>query len=192
MAAIRGSGCTRPPHSRQGCGGRAEAQSEVAVHLSGFLGAAAGRYGRGLLLSAAGFFEVELGIGVGEKFFDAFTVSVVDRDSDTRGESRVLRVAGHHGADAVGHALGFIVQSFRQDESKFVAPIACSGVNGAAVDAQDVRKAIERVAANQMAVRVVDFLQAVEIEEQYGERPAIAIGALGFCFQDVQQAPVIG
>src|SRR5882762_3531427 len=48
------------------------------------------------------------------------------------------------------------------------------------------------MAANQVAVRIVDFLQAVEIEEQYGERPATAIGALGFGFQNVQQTAVIG
>src|SRR5712664_1730024 len=47
------------------------------------------------------------------------------------------------------------------------------------------------MAANQVAVRVIDFLQAIEIEEQDGERPAITIGALGFRFQDVEQSAVV-
>ena len=42
------------------------------------------------------------------------------------------------------------------------------------------------------AKAVVDFFQAVEIEEQNSERPASAVGALGFIFEDVEEPAVIG
>src|SRR5579864_8548011 len=47
---------------------------------SGFLCAAAGRQRRGLLLGAPCFFEIELGVGGGKKFFDALAVAVADGD----------------------------------------------------------------------------------------------------------------
>src|ERR1700720_1596218 len=43
-----------------------------------------------------------------------------------------------------------------------------------------------------MAEAVVDFFQAVEIKEQNGEGPAGAVSALGFIFEDVEEATVIG
>src|SRR5258707_7194978 len=104
----------------------------------------------------------------------------------------MLRVAGHDGAYTVGDAVGFIVESFRQDESEFVAAIGGGGVNGGAVDAQDMREPIERVATDEVAVGVVDFLEAVEVQEENGEGAAVAIGALGFGFENVQQAAGVG
>ena len=65
-----------------------------------------------MALAAAGLFEIKLGISVGEKFFDAFTMSIVNGDADARGKPRVFRVTGHDGTDTVGYALGFILQSF--------------------------------------------------------------------------------
>ena len=144
-----------------------------------------------MALGAAGFFEVELGVGGGEKFFDALAVAIVDGDADAGGELRLLHVAGHDRTDAVGNALGFFVRSFRQNKSEFVAAIARGGVDGAAMDAQDVPEAIEGVATDEVTVRVVDFLQAVEVEQENGERAAVAIGALGFRFENVEQAAIV-
>ena len=45
----------------------------------------------------------------------------------------------------------------------------------------------QRPAAAQMAVRVVDRLEAVEVEEQQRQRPAAARGALGFPPQHLVQ-----
>src|SRR5260370_1033461 len=108
--------------------------------------------------AAAGLFEVELGVGIGEKFFDALAVAVVDGDADAGGDLRLLRVAGHDRADAVSDAFGFFTRSFRQNESEFVAAVARGGVDGAAMDAQDVPESIEGVATDEVTVRVVDFL----------------------------------
>ena len=43
-----------------------------------------------------------------------------------------------------------------------------------------------------MPILVVDFLQAVEVEKQYGETAAGAPRALNFGFEHFDQAPVIG
>jgi hypothetical protein len=43
-----------------------------------------------------------------------------------------------------------------------------------------------------VAVGVVDFLQAVEVEEQDCEGTAVAIGTLGFAFEDVEETAVVG
>ena len=88
--------------------------SQIGCPTSDFLGTAAGSQRGWVALGAAGFFEIELGVRGGEKFFDALAVAVVDGDADAGGELRSLRVAGHDGADAVGDALGFFVQGLGQ------------------------------------------------------------------------------
>ncbi len=118
-------------------------------------------------------------------------MAVVDGNADARGELRIFRVAGHDGADTVGNALGFIPQGFRQDESEFVTSITSGSVDRAAVDAQDMRKSIQRVTTDKVAVRVVDFLQPIKIKQQDGKGPSIAIRAFGFRFQDVEQAAIV-
>ena len=145
-----------------------------------------------MALAPARFFGVELGVGIGEKFFNALAVAVVDGDTDAGGELRALRVAGHDSADTVGDTLGFIVQSLRQNESEFVAAVTRGSVDGAAVNAQDVRESIERMAADEVPVGIIDFLQAIEIEQENGERPAVAIGALGFRFEDIEETAIVG
>ncbi len=159
---------------------------------SGFLCTPAGRQRRRVLSGAPCFFEIELGVGGGKKFFDALAVAVADGNADARGKLRLLEIAGHDGANAIGDARGFFVRSFRQNESEFVAAVTRGGVDGAAMDAQDVREPIERVAADEMAVGVVDFLQAVEIQKENGKGSAVAIGALGFRFKNVEQVAIVG
>src|ERR1700730_17674822 len=118
-----------------------------------------------MTLAAARLLEIKLSVGVGEKFFDTNSVSIVDGDANASGKPRVLGITGHDGANTVGDALGFILQGFRQDESKLIAAIARRGVDGAAVNAEDVSQPVERVAANEMAVRVVDLFEAVEVQK---------------------------
>src|ERR1700682_4532974 len=98
-----------------------------------FLRAAAVLRGR-LALAAPGFFEIELGVGGGEEFFDALAVPIVDGDANAGGKLGLFGVPGYDGADAVGDARGFFMQSFRQNECEFVSAVAGGGVDGAAVD----------------------------------------------------------
>lgn len=159
---------------------------------SGFLCASAGRQRRGVLSGASCFFEIELGVGGGKKFFDALAVAVADGNADAGGKLRMFEVAGHDRANAIGDARGFFVRSFRQNESEFVAAVTRGGIDGAAMNAENIGEAANRTAADKMAVAIVDFFQAVEVKKQYGKGAAGAIGALRFAFKDIEQAAVVG
>ena len=143
-------------------------------------------------LYAAGFFRVEILVCFGKKLLDPLAIPAVNRDADAGRETGLLLVLGHDDANAIGDVLGFRVLRLWQYESELIAAIARGGVNRAAVNAQDGRQAAKSAAADQVAEAVVDFFQAVEIEEQNGEGPAGAVGALGFIFEDVEEAAVIG
>src|SRR6267154_5464688 len=117
---------------------RPETAGNGCPTLLHFLGPAAVSRGR-LALAAPGFFKVELGVGGGEELFDALAVPVVDGNANAGGKLGLFRVPGDDGADAVGDARGFFLQSFRQNECEFVSTVAGGGVDGSAVDAQDVR-----------------------------------------------------
>src|SRR5260370_5293217 len=43
-----------------------------------------------------------------------------------------------------------------------------------------------------MPVGIVDFLEAIEVEQENSEGPAVAIGALGFRFEDIEQTAIVG
>src|SRR5580765_2603427 len=43
-----------------------------------------------------------------------------------------------------------------------------------------------------MAIGIIDFLQTVQVEQQYGKWPAAAIGAFGLAFKNIQQAAIVG
>src|SRR5205807_10486036 len=59
------------------------------------------------------------------------------------------------------------------------------------VNAENVGEPADGAAADEMAKVIVYFFQAIEIKKQDGERPAVAIGAVGFGFQDIEQAAVV-
>ena len=69
---------------------------------------------------------------------------------------------------------GAVAAGIGQDQGEFVAaePGHDVGFTGAAAD--DRGRLDERLAARQVAVAVVDLLEAVEVEEQQRQRPAAA------------------
>jgi len=142
-------------------------------------------------LYTPGFFRIEIPVRFGKKLFYPFAFPAINRDADARGELRFLLVLCHDFANAVCDVLRFRLLRFGQDESEFIAAIACSGIDGAAMNAQDSSQAAKSAAADQMAELVVDFFQAVKIEEQNGKGAASAVGALGFILEDVEQAAVV-
>src|SRR5690242_21389974 len=60
------------------------------------------------------------------------------------------------------------------------------------MDAKDVGDAANGAAANQVAVAIVNQFQAIEVEKQNRKRAAGAVRALGFIFENVKQAAVVG
>ena len=135
-------------------------------------------------LHAAGFFRVEILVCFGQELLNALAIPAVNRNADARGEPWLFLVLRHYHANAVCNVLRFRVLRLGQNESELVAAVARGGVYGAAMNAQDGGEAAQSAATNEMAKAVVDFFQAVEVEEQNGEGPAGAVGAFGFILED--------
>ena len=74
-----------------------------------------------------------------------------------------------------------------QDQRELVAAEARHDVGLARAQANQPRGLDQRPAAVEVAVRVVDRLEPVEIDEQQRQRPAAARGALGFTAQHLRQ-----
>ena len=74
-----------------------------------------------------------------------------------------------------------------QDQRELVAAEARDHVGLARALANQPRRLDQRAAAVQVAVRVVDRLEPVEVDEQQRQRPAAARGALGFPAQHLRQ-----
>ena len=74
---------------------------------------------------------------------------------------------------------------------KFIAAEPRRRVDGAAAVAEGRAQALDGAAAGQVAVLIVDLFQAVQVEEQDGEAPAGAAGALDFAFEHFEKPAVI-
>ena len=80
----------------------------------------------------------------------------------------------------------------RQNQCEFVAPEARRGIGGPAGPEQRLGDAANCEAAREVAVAVVDLLQAIEVEQDHGQRLGGAARALNFGFERLHQLPVIG
>ncbi len=149
---------------------------------SEFGGAAAGIQKRGSALRSLGFFGIQLLIRFGKQLFDPLPIAAVYRKADARGDARRLIVVGHHLADTIDDAAGFVFLRFRKDQGKLVSAISGGSINGAAVNAQNIGDATNGAAADKMPVTIVDGLQTIEVEKQDGKRAPGAVGTLGFVF----------
>lgn len=143
-------------------------------------------------LHPPGFFRVQIPVCLGKKLFDSLASPAINRDTDAGGELGIFLILSHDHTNAICDVLGFRVLRFRQNESELITTITRCGVDSAAMNSQNGGQATQSAAANQMAEAVVDFLQAVQIEEQNGEGAASAVGALGFVLEDVEQMTVVG
>src|SRR5437899_9904523 len=66
--------------------------------------------------------------------------------------------------------MGFVFLRFWKDQCKLVSAVARRGVNGAAVNAQNIGDTADGAAAYKMAVTVVNGLQTIEVQKQHGKR----------------------
>jgi hypothetical protein len=161
-------------------------------HGLGLRGTTSGNRNVGNALSAKRFFRVQMLVCFRKQFLDAFAIAAVNSDAYACGKPRCFLIFGHQLADAAGDALGFLFLRLRKDESELIAAIARRSVNGAAMNAQELRSAAKGAASDQVTEGIVDLFQVIEIEEKHSKRPAIAIRALGFAFENIEQTPVIG
>src|SRR5712692_5643526 len=158
---------------------------------SGFRRATA-RMGPSGALSPLGLFCVEILVRFREQFLDALATAAVDGNADTRGEAWRFIVVGHDFADAICDAARFVFLRLRENQGEFVAAVSRGGIDGAAVNAENIGEAADGAAADEMTVTIVDYLQAVEIKQQHREVPAGAIGALRLVLKNIEQAAVVG
>src|SRR5260370_7368822 len=84
------------------------------------------------------------------------------------------------------------MRGFGEERRQCVACVAGRGGDGGEMKPKDIGGAEDGAAADQMAVAVINCLQAVEIEEQDGERTAGAVGAFRLVFQNVEESAVVG
>src|SRR5215469_10263230 len=117
---------------------------------------------------------------------------MINRSANAGGKRRVFLVRGKGFANAHGYALGLFLASFRENQSKFVAAVTGSSINRAAMKAQDVRNAAKSAAANEVAVGVVNRLQAIQVEKEHGKGTPGAQGAFGFRVQHIEQLAIVG
>ena len=82
---------------------------------------------------------------------------------------------------------GAFAARVRQDQRELVAAEARDHVRLARAQADDAGRFDQRAAPEQMAVRVVDRLEPVEIDEQQRQRPAAARRALGLAAQHLRE-----
>jgi hypothetical protein len=107
-------------------------------------------------LRALSLFRVEILIRFRKQLLNSFAITTVNRNTDARREARRFIVVGQDLANAIGDTAGFVLLGFGKNEGKFVAAVARRGVNGAAVDAENIGEAADGAAADEMAVTVVD------------------------------------
>ncbi len=129
---------------------------------------------------------VQRAIGGAQKLFDGGAIVRIDGDADADGDRRLLAVILQLFADARGCLRGVCFAGFRKNQGKFVAAVACRGVNRAAAVCQRGAEALDGAAAGEMAEAVVDFLQLVQIEKQNGETAVRCGGSAGFRFRGLR------
>src|SRR6266404_472287 len=124
--------------------------------------------------------------------FNGFAIIGIDSTSEGNGDGRELMVASDALGDPRADIKGAVNGGFGQQQSELVAAITRGRVYGTAMQAEDSGDAAERLAADKMAVSVIDDFEVVEIEEQQRERPAGASRADRFRAKGLHQAAIVG
>jgi hypothetical protein len=91
---------------------------------------------------------------------------------------------------AEGYGLGGV--GLRKKESEFIATDAEGGIGSAESFAESGGSSAKDIVAAWVAVLVVDFLEAVKVEDDEAERGTVAVGAVQFLFEGLgEEAAVI-
>src|SRR6266403_5443995 len=148
--------------------------------------------GLGQFAFGGAFLAIEDMVGGGEEFIDSLAVVRVDCYSGTYGDGWFVAISVEPLGNAIGNPKGSSGFRFRKNKHEFVPSVTRSGVNGAAMNAKNVSQAADGFAAHEMAIGVIDFFQAVQIEEHEGKRAGSAFVALDFGIEGVEKPPVVG
>src|SRR2546423_9330784 len=104
---------------------------------------------------------------------------------DVQAVDREEFMAGNAHADALADGKRAVAAGVGQHQRELVAAEARDDVGLARAPPDDGGGLDQRAAAKQVAVRVVDRLESVEIDEQERQRTAAARRALGFAAEDL-------
>src|SRR5260370_25839624 len=115
------------------------------------LGTATVGIGRGGAFFPLCLFCIKILVRFGEQFFDAFAIAAVGGYADTGGERRLFSVLGENFADTIRDTMRIVFCRFRENEGEFVAPVTRGGIDGTAMNGEDIGHAAYGAAAQQMA-----------------------------------------
>src|SRR5882724_3169510 len=148
--------------------------------------------GLGKFTFGGGFFAIENMVGGGEELIDGLAIMRVDGYSGTYGDGWLVAIGAEPLGNSIGNPKSRRGFRFGKHEHEFVPPVTRSGVNGAAMNAENVSQAADGFASHEMAVGVIDLFQAVQIEEYDGKRAGGAFVALDFGVEGIEKPTVVG
>ena len=96
-----------------------------------------------------------------------------------------------NGSDTAAQGQGLGGIGLRKEKGKFIAADTKCGVRGAQSFFQRGSSGAQDFIAARMAVLVVDFLEAMQIENDEAERLAVTAGAIQFFFEGFAEEPAI-
>ena len=139
-----------------------------------------------------GFVAVLGAVGGGEEFIEGVAVAGVHGDASACGERGIFAVVAKAIADAQGDVKRGFGAGFGKNEDKFVSAVTSWDVNFTRMETENVGKAAERAATDEVSVSVVDFLEVIHVEQDQRERVSRAIIAFYFGFEGFDEAAVVG
>src|SRR6516164_2677883 len=153
---------------------------DVALPLLGFVGIKV--IGGGDGVAALMLRKVHRSVGDLDELLRRGAVQRVAGDAKARADVFLAqqRIGGNPAAQLAGELAGVLHGGFRHQNDKFVAPVARDDVGAATVGLQNLTHALEHEVAFEVAVKVVDEFEAVQIHEHQREGTASARGALPF------------
>src|SRR5579859_2519986 len=121
-------------------------------------------WSRGCRFSAgAALHLVKVAICGGEEGFDGFAVLRADGDPDACGQGWLFSIFDESIGDSLRHLQARIALGFGENESELVAAVAGGGIDATAIDPEHPRQAAQCPVAREMALSVVDRLQAIQV-----------------------------
>jgi hypothetical protein len=138
------------------------------------------------------FFSIKGVVGGGEELFNGLAIVRVDGNAGTYRDGRLVTVGSETLSNSIGNPLSSWGFRFRENEGEFIASVTRRSVNGAGMNAENVRQAADGVGSHEMAIGVIDNFQPVQIEQHDGKRPPGAVVAPDFRVEGVEKSAVVG
>ena len=149
------------------------------------------------LATAGGLGAVKRGVGIVEQRRGIGPVRREDRNADAETDAQILsvqiQIPGDGGMKLPGKHFGERgLISHRRDEDKFVAAEPGRDQDFFGERAQLFRQRAKQIVADRVPKRIVDFLEAVEVDTQDGERAIACRGGVDRAAKMLDKGEAIG